>query len=263
MESWLSDHVKSGNLVTENSIMLDVGAYKGDFSKQMLAESNLDKAILFEANTDNFNDLQNIFLNQDNISLFNYAVGNENGESIFHCDSDLATGSILPYKYRENDNSDVKRHQVKLIKLDSFFQTNPSSQRIALIKTDTQGYDLQVLQGAENTIANHQPWLIIELIFTPLYKNQSDPHQIISWLAERGYRLAGIFNQHYTSDPWLAYADGIFIPQQFTQAFNMPFKASLSDTQLIAEIGMLRQVCEERLQLINRLHSECAKLRKN
>ena len=42
------------------------------------------------------------------------------------------------------------------------------------IKVDTQGEDLRVLAGAERTLAEQAPLLIVEAIFVPLYSNQAE-----------------------------------------------------------------------------------------
>ncbi|MDR3476860.1 MAG: FkbM family methyltransferase [Gammaproteobacteria bacterium] len=255
MEQWINHHIKSRTLMTEKSVILDIGAYHGDFTSCLLS-SDIEKAILFEANQDNFDLLENTFKNNEKVKVVKSAIGDREGELQFYCDNDLATGSILPYQYKSDDASDVKQQRVKLTTIDAYFTQNPLFQPIALIKTDTQGNDLNVLKGAEQIIKSHRPWIVIELIFVPLYKNQGNPHEIASWLAKQGYTQSGMFNIHYTADGWMAFADGIFIPDEITQSFEMSFHMNPSNAELIAENIMLKNACEERLQLINRLHLE-------
>ena len=40
----------------------------------------------------------------------------------------------------------------------------------------------------------------VELIFASLYEHQADPSTIMSWLAERGYGLAGFFDEHFSRE---------------------------------------------------------------
>jgi FkbM family methyltransferase len=51
-------------------------------------------------------------------------------------------------------------------------------QRIALLKVDAEGHDLQVLAGAEQTIRRDRPTIIVESVDAE------------AWLAQRGYTLS-------------------------------------------------------------------------
>ena len=256
LESWLSQHTKSGALNSKDSILLDVGAYHGDFSKQMFLENNIQKAILFEPNKDNYNILQSNFADNTQVELIHSAVGDQNGDMPFYCDSDRATGSVLAYHYSPEDIHKIKSQQVNLITLDHFVKQKALSDRISMIKIDTQGYDLNVLKGAKQTIKEHRPWIVAELIYVSLYENQSDPHEIALWLTAQDYALAGMFNMHYTADGWLAFADGVFVSKDKIQTIISPFYMNKSNAQLAAENTMLQHACAERLELIIRLDKE-------
>lgn len=260
MEKWLSHHINTGKLKTKNSVLLDVGAYRGDFTKQLFLESDIDKAILFEPNSENYLSLKSIFSNNTNVAIINCALGDKEELIEFHCDSDLATGSVLNYQHSPDSLASIKSQNVQLSTMDQYLQENNLSQPISIIKIDTQGFDLRVLKGAEQTIALHSPWIIVELIFVPLYQNQSHPHEISAWLSAHGYSQAGMFNIHVTSEGWLAFADGVFVPTQMMNDFNAPYYMNHTNAQLLSENTMLRSACEERLELINRLHREAAQL---
>jgi FkbM family methyltransferase len=254
MESWLHHHINTNSLNTKDSLILDVGAYHGDFTKKMLLNKSIEKACLFEANKDNHTILEAEFAKNRQIELYHCAVSDQEGEIEFHCDSDKATGSILPYQYWSADAPEVKKQVVKMISLDNHFNQHPLSQRISIIKIDTQGNDLSVLKGAKQTLASHQPWLVVELVYVPLYKNQGNPDEIAHHLAAQNYGLAGMFNMNYSADGWLAFADGVFVPRTLMNSFKTPFQMNFTDSELIAENKMLRTACDERLELINRLH---------
>lgn len=263
LESFLISHIKNGSLSTENSILLDIGAYRGDFTQFMLSESHIQNAFLFEPNLDNYTVLETTFQKNNKIKLINQAVGNTRSTLTFYCNNDLATGSILQYNDTDDQNnpSTKKCSSVEQITIDDYLENTHSSERISFIKIDTQGYDLNVLKGAVNTIQKHQPWLIVELIYIPLYHNQASPASIMTWANEQNYSLAGLFNVHNSADGWLAFADGVFIPTHKTQGFKAPYSMNASITHLNDEIAMLRNACEERLALINRLHNESKLLR--
>jgi len=51
--------------------------------------------------------------------------------------------------------------------------------RRVILKIDAEGYDLQVLRGAEKTIQHHQPVIVVETW---------GDGSVYSWLRERDYR---------------------------------------------------------------------------
>lgn len=247
MESWFANQIEAGNLITKGHLLIDVGAYKGDFTWQFLP--HIDKAILFEANQQTFDGLKKTFNGHQNISIVNTAISDTEGTLSFYCNDDPATGSLLPYKHTY---SPVNHTEVALTTLDQYL--THSDQPICLLKIDTQGNDLRVLQGASRTIEKYQPWIVVELIYVLLYERQSSPSEITAWLENRGYVQAAVFNQHYSNDGWLAFADGIFVPKSVIKGINEPFHLAAISEDLLKENQMLKSVCEERLELILKLN---------
>ena len=62
-----------------------------------------------------------------------------------------------------------------------------------LLKIDVQGYEKSVLEGAEELLKNTKV-ILTEVSFNELYKDQALFNEIIDFLKERGYYLAGIEN---------------------------------------------------------------------
>ena len=66
-----------------------------------------------------------------------------------------------------------KTTEVEVVTLDSFSVEN-NINFIHILKSDTQGYDLEVFKGAEGLMRQNQIGLIYcELIFSNMYKNMS------------------------------------------------------------------------------------------
>ncbi len=254
--SWLAQHKE---LLPKESVCLDVGAYHGEFTERSFQAGIFSTAWLFEPNPENINILkQTSFKNP--VKIINVAVSNMVGHGHLYYNQDLATGSLLPYFESENKKCDNKIIATKVhqITLDYFYKKFSNKQRISLIKIDTQGMDLHVLKGAANLIQKQRPWIVAELIFLPLYHNQSNPIEIINWCTHQNYMIGGFFNDHYSFDGWLSYADIIFIPQEIFKYFQLPFNIRRTPIQE-SEISILKKICDERLELINYLHSEAEK----
>jgi len=81
-----------------------------------------------------------------------------------------------------------------------------------LLKIDTQGYELAVLQGSGDLL---QPdrirSLFVEMQFEPLYASQAYFHELYSLLLKKGYRLVDLYNKYRRSDGTLRWCDGLFV----------------------------------------------------
>jgi hypothetical protein len=62
-----------------------------------------------------------------------------------------------------------------------------------MLKIDVQGFELNVLKGAERSLTDIDH-LYIELSFAPLYVGQPLASEVVAWLAQRGFVLAGIYH---------------------------------------------------------------------
>lgn len=249
----ISIHMQDG------ATLVDVGAYHGDFTQNLLASGKFSKGILFEPNAQHFDLLDTKFAQQENIRLFPYALGNQAGAQTFNCSQDDATGSLLQYdkKYHHEDtNKTVRSFSVDVRRFDDFYNEQFANEKIGLMKIDTQGFDLEVLKGAEQLIKKHKPWLVIELNFLSFYASQAPVNSVFTWLSEQGYNLGGLFNDHYSSDEWLAFADGVFVPEGVIDKSREPFYPRVFSEELIEKNKYLQSVCDERLQLIEQLHNE-------
>lgn len=253
LDKWLNYHIKENTLSLEDSVVLDIGAYQGDFILPLLSQKP-DRVLLFEANPENYEFLKSKFKDLRKTEIIPFAVSDKEGSVKFYCDQDKSTGSVLPYQFRPNNAPEVKEYNVKTIRLDNYLREHGISKHISLIKIDTQGNDLNVLIGAEETIKSHRPWMLVELNFVSFYKNQDSYNEICSWLRKQNYALAGIFNLHYSTDGWMAYADGVFVPQERTESFKMPLIMNPITSTLADEITMLKKTCQDRLDLINELN---------
>lgn len=243
----------------DDRTLIDVGAYHGDFTKTLLSTDKFTNARLFEPNPDHYALLKSKFLLEKNISLYPYALGNQIKLKAFNCSQDDATGSLLQYDQRYHHGAagkTVKSFSVEVTKLDNFYVEHFPRDKIGLLKIDTQGYDLEVLKGAENIIRDQKPWLVIELNFLPFYTSQAPINSVFNWLADCGYHLGSIFNDHYSNDHWLAFADGVFVPEGIVDKVLEPFYPKVFTEELLEQNKYLQEVCDERLALINDLHNK-------
>jgi FkbM family methyltransferase len=60
-------------------------------------------------------------------------------------------------------------------------------QRLDCIKIDTDGFEFDILRGAERTLSRFNPWVVIEINHALATRGHS-AHQVLEWLSGRGYK---------------------------------------------------------------------------
>jgi FkbM family methyltransferase len=216
LEKWLcAQVVAQRNLFRNKAVLLDVGAYRGEFARTLLGvpDGPFHRAVLFEPNPQSFTWLQERFAANASVQLENCACDCVAGEQTLFCRGESYTGSLLPYADPAPDPAS-RQFTVNRILLDEYLATRDFRQNIGLIKIDTQGNDWRVLQGSVATLRANRPWLVVELIYTPLYLGQAKPLELAQWLDGQGYSWAAQFNEFYTQAGWLAWSDACFVPKE-------------------------------------------------
>jgi len=135
----------------KDKVFVDVGAFVGD-SSMILSQFTHNKVLAFEPNVDYFKKLKTtIGLNnmEKKITPFNIAL---DSEKRFTKISDYGVGSIV-----SNDSKGA----LKTNTLDNII--NKKYKNIGLIKMDVEGYEMNILKGAKNTIEKYHPTLLISI----------------------------------------------------------------------------------------------------
>lgn len=164
--------------IEQNDVLLDIGAAEGLFSLSVYEKCK--KIILVEPSTTFFEGLKKTFINSNKVELINKAVGNDTGLITF--DENSLDGAISQNK----NKNDI---EVMLDKIDNIIS---ATQKIDFLKADIEGYEMEMLKGAENTIKRNKPKIAITT-----YHDQNNPDEIISlikkFVPEYKYIVKGIY----------------------------------------------------------------------
>ncbi|HPQ08427.1 MAG TPA: FkbM family methyltransferase [Bacteroidia bacterium] len=177
------------NLVKEGQIVMDIGANIGSTSLFIAQKiGSTGKVFSFEPDKYNFIQLsKNISLNKfKNIEIFNYGLGNIKGEfKLYISTTDNRGGNriIADTNYNNKEYSIIH-----VERLDDFVEKNNIS-KIDLIKIDVEGYEYNVLIGAEKVIRKNKPVLFIELDDNNLKQQGHSASLLISFLEKNNYRI--------------------------------------------------------------------------
>lgn len=144
---------KVGKVIADNCI-LDIGANIGNHTLYFFFECRIKKAYCFEPVSSTFDILtQNIKLNglSDQVVLKNAAVGTEIGKaSIAHYDETNTGATQISLK---EDGG------IPVVSIDSL----NIKDNIKLIKIDVEGFEIEVIKGCLQTIAENRPYIMIEI----------------------------------------------------------------------------------------------------
>lgn len=196
-------------------LVLDVGANNGGYGSFM-REIGYQGAILsFEPLEQAHSELTRVALQDDLWSVApRMALGAEDGNIEINVAGNSVSSSILPmhdaHAKAAPNSQYIGRQQVPLKRLDSITHPALITNRKILLKIDTQGYEMSVLQGAAGLLP-YVHGIQLEMSLVPLYQGQPLYQEIIEWLADQGFELWNVIPGFLDeSNGRLLQFDGIF-----------------------------------------------------
>ena len=152
----------------------------------------------------------------DQVECLQCAFGREPGARKFFRNADSETSSLL----QPATQTRVLPYAEKLVPMDTVeveVRTVASElsrlnvSRLDLLKTDCQGFDLGVLEGAERVINDGGIELIsTEALFHAEYEGQAWFYEILEWLTARGFALIGIYDILHDDRGRALFGDALF-----------------------------------------------------
>ena len=189
--------------------VLDVGASRGQFA--LFARESFPGAriVCFEPQPGPAADLRDLL--GDKVELVTSALGAEPGTATMNVSNRDDSSSLLTIGARQvaefpGTGSDHSI-DVPVSTLDESIQQ--PIRRPCLLKIDVQGFELNVLRGGALTLKGIDVALI-ECSFVELYEGQDTAEQVISFMADAGFRLAGVHGLVYSADRSSIQADFLF-----------------------------------------------------
>lgn len=163
---------------TKPRLCIDIGANKGEYSKALLSATEAH-VIAFEPLPKAFSILQKLTNTySERFTAENVGIGKENTTlDLFYgeADSQLASFSSDVNQIEYVGMSNTNKMSVPVIKLDSYLnRIEKDFDSLDLLKIDTEGFEYEVLLGAQKTIRKLKPKFIqIEYNWHQLFRAQS------------------------------------------------------------------------------------------
>lgn len=187
-------------------LIFDVGAYRGDFAKAALAVWPSARVACFEPLRHGGLQIAELRTRHPNIDLHETLVGATVEARVpMHV---AATSSSL---LRDAENEGYPIECFAQTTVDAAVRGSYSGQAPELLKLDVQGYELQVLKGAEASLDRIRV-VLTEINLLDLHEDVPLMHDMVAWLSERGlvaYDICGLTRRPLDNALWQA--DMIFV----------------------------------------------------
>ena len=194
---------------TPAPVIFDVGANTGQTVHRLRSLISNGSIHAFEPSPGTFRQLAASVRGLGEVKLIEAGVGrvdceqtlleNEYSEmSSFLVPGDAAWGMV------------VRKTRVRMVTLDTYCQ-QAGIDHIDLLKIDTQGYDLEVLRGAEELLARGGIRVVqLEVIFSDMYEGRPALDETYRYMCDHGFRLLSFYDI-FVADGSAAWCDAIFV----------------------------------------------------
>ena len=197
LELIVFDQYKVKQYLRDGDIVIDAGANIGSFS---VFASNIAKRVTvysFEPVKSTFDILRRNTESYPNIHCYNLGLGNKEGTKEIFVYPGSTGGSTFKdsgmISARQNRVDELHKEYASIVTIDDFVEKNKIA-KVDFIKIDTEGYELQILDGAKNTIEKFSP-----IISVSAYHHDYDKLEIP--------KLVNSINSRYKHDLFAGYEE--------------------------------------------------------
>jgi len=181
------------------NLVVDAGANRGQFA--LVARAALPKAriLAFEPLDEPAAIFRRVFAADPLVTLHPVALGEADNQLTMHVSAADDSSSLLPITEAQTalfpGTGEREQRTVHVAPLTKFISPSEVPAK-ALLKIDVKGYELTVLRGCGSLLRKFTH-VYVECSFAELYEGQAVAHQVVGWLSQRGFNLAGVYNLAY------------------------------------------------------------------
>jgi FkbM family methyltransferase len=197
---------------TDAPLVFDIGANRGQTIEHFRGAFAHPVIHAFEPGRDTFANLQRRCAGIADLHLNNVALGARSESRTFLQNTRDDMSSFLePSVDAWGEIAD--RYPVDVTTVDDYCAAH-GIERIDILKSDTQGFDLDVLRGAQRMIDRRAIGLVfLEITFSDMYKRSPRFDEIYAFLADRGFALVSFYDFYYQRGR-AGWTDALFIAEK-------------------------------------------------
>jgi FkbM family methyltransferase len=193
------------------TVIFDVGANSGTTARRLKTSFPDAQIYCFEPVTETFNQLVGNLKDLRGITPCNLALGADEGTSRIYLRENSEWNSLVPeindyLRDHQHPFTDVQRTTIDL------FSAQHGIERIDLLKIDTEGYEKEVLQGAQQSLgAGLVRAIYLEVGFDRQQLQHSFYLDLLEQMDRLGFRFSGFFEMSIDIENRLDFANALFI----------------------------------------------------
>ncbi len=194
--------------------VLDVGANVGQYGSELRNIGFNGKILSFEPTSEAFKKLEKLAKNDKNWEVYNFSLGDFDGETEINIAKNSVSSSILeslPQLTLSAPNAKfVNKETITVKKIDSIFNDLQLKNKNIYLKIDTQGYENMVINGAKNSLTQIIG-IQIEMALIPTYEGSITFEAMIEKLKSYSFKTTSIESGYYDKNTGkLLEVDGVF-----------------------------------------------------
>ena len=206
------EHVRVLRNLGAVSVVVDIGANRGQFALAARHCFPTAHIVSFEPLPGPAAMFRRVFAGDSLVALHEAAIGPVVGEATMHVSRLDDSSSLLPITAEQErvfpGTAEAGTSAVQTGPLEQFVASDEIDAP-ALLKLDVQGYELEALKGCESLLHLFEA-VYCECSFIELYAGQALAGEVVAWLRERRFDLAGVYNASYDRNGRAVQADFLF-----------------------------------------------------
>lgn len=201
-------------LAVPNPVVIDVGANRGDTVARFIDTFPTADVWALEPHPETFAGMAQRFAGTPRVRPRRLALSSRAGTSTMHSYTNAAINSLSPIAQGAEgliDGTVVAAASVQ-VELQSLrqFCANEGLDRIDILKLDTQGHELEILQGEGEFLRSGRiRFILVELLFSPLYATQAKAGEVVGLLESCGFKLFDFYDFVYDEASGLKWGDAL------------------------------------------------------
>jgi FkbM family methyltransferase len=196
----------------EDLVIFDVGANRGQTARRFSESFPGSNIYSFEPVQDSYHWLSKYAGENPRLHAFKLALGEKDQNAVMRVRESTVWSRVVNV---DQIRPDWSTEQVQMARLDGFAKKQGIN-RVHLLKTDCEGYDLQVLHGAEGMLSEDR----IDCVYCEVNFRRTDEHgdffQIESYLRQFNFIFYGLYDYSgWDSDvsKW-GFANALFVAKR-------------------------------------------------
>lgn len=204
------------NFRNKANILLDIGAYKGQFSQTANAFLQFQETICFEPNEAMHEHIKSNTQNKARIEKLALSDATRDNVTFYmHQDASMnstvdANSEVLKSEFPFSNPDEIKTSIIHTITLDDYVASRGMLDPVFMIKIDTQGNELNILRHGINTLAKTEV-CVIEFMFTSPYKTSFSFEEMNLFMYDNKFRCEGVLSMRKRPSGKISAVDFLYV----------------------------------------------------